>query len=99
MDYSTLTKILEEKLDLTDVSQEVKENTFIHLGDSIVERTMLAIASSLSEDEAKLGSTQLKEGDIGTFLDMLNENHPELNETVIKITHEVIDEFIEGARG
>jgi len=99
MDYSELTRTLEEKLNLTNVPQEVKENVFIHLGDSIIERTMLAIASSLSEDEAKLANTQLGTGDIGGFMDMLKENHPELDGTVLAITNEVIEEFLTASKG
>ncbi len=98
MDYSELITVLEEKLDLKDVSQEVKENVFIHLGDSILERTMLAIVSSLTEEEAKVASEQLQNGDIEAFLDMIQNNHPELNTIVVTITNEVINEFLEISR-
>lgn len=98
MDYSELTKTLEEKLNLTDVSREIKENVFIHLGDSIIERTMLAIASSLSEEEAKTSSLQLQEGDVAGFMDMLKNNHPELDTTVVDITNEVIQEFLDARK-
>ncbi len=95
MNYTELITVLEEKLDLKDVPQEVKENVFIHLGDSILERTMLAIVSSLSEEEAKLASEQLHSGDIEAFLSMIQDNHPELNTIVVTITNEVISEFVE----
>jgi hypothetical protein len=98
MDYTELITVLEEKLDLKDVSQEVKENVFIHLGDSILERTMLAIVSSLTEEEAKSASEQLQNGDIEAFLDMIQNNHPELNTIVVTITNEVINEFLEISR-
>jgi hypothetical protein len=64
MDYSILTQTLEKRLNLTDVSQEMKEEVFIHVGDTIIERTMLTIAETLSEEEARLASKQLEEGDI-----------------------------------
>ncbi len=98
MDYQALTQTLEERLGLTDVSPEIRNDVFIHIGDSIIERTMLAIASALSEEEAKLASSQLKEGNIEGFMNMLKEKHPELDATVITITNEVIKEFLEASK-
>ncbi len=99
MDYSILIHTLEEKLNLTDVSPEIKEKVFIHLGDSIIERTMLVIAESLSEEESKLASEQLESGDVEGFMNMLKQAHPELDATVITITNEIIDEFLKASKG
>ncbi len=98
MDYKELTRTLEEKLDLTGISQEVRDTIIIHIGDSILERTMLAITASLSEDEAGLATTYLEEGDIEKFLQLINENHPELNDKVVSISQEVIAEFIKATK-
>lgn len=93
MDYSTLTQTLEKRLNLTGVSQEMKEEVFIHVGDTIIERTMLIIAETLSEEEARLAGKQLEEGDIEAFLLMLNHNHPELEQVIVTTTNEVIEEL------
>lgn len=97
MDYSTLIQTLEEKLDLKNVSKELKEDVLIHIGDTIIERTMLVIASSLSEEEATQAMKQLKEGDIEAFMNMLKKNHPELDDTVVSMSTEVINEFIKAS--
>lgn len=98
MDYTILTKTLEEKLNLTEVSAEVKEDVLTHIGDTILERTMLEIAGSLSEEEAKYATKQLEEGDIEAFMNMLQDKHPELDGRVTAISSEVIDEFIEASK-
>lgn len=98
MNYQELLQSLEEKLDLTGISQEVKENIIIHIGDSILERTMLAITESLSEDEAGLATTYLQEGDIEKFLLLLSEKHPELHNKVVAISQNVIEEFVEASK-
>lgn len=97
MDYTALIQTLEEKLDLKNVSKELKEDVLIHIGDTIIERTMLVIASSLSEEEAAQAMKQLKEGDIEAFMNMLKKNHPELDETVVSMSNEVVNEFIKAS--
>jgi hypothetical protein len=93
MDYRTLTKELEEQLHLESASPEAKEEALIHIGDTIIERTMLAIVENLTEDESEMASKHLKEGDIEGFLLMIDEKHPELHDKVVAITQEVINEF------
>lgn len=95
MDYQTLIKTLEEQLNLGDASEEAKEEALIHIGDTIIERTMLTLVESLTEDEAETATQHLKGGDIEAFLLMINTQHPELNEKVVQITNEVISEFRE----
>lgn len=98
MNYQELAQELEEKLDLKDVSQEVKEDVITHIGDSILERTMLAIAEALTEDEATLAKKHLEEGNIELFLNLLSEKHPELDGTVVQISQDVIAEFVEASK-
>ncbi len=98
MNYQELALALEEKLDLKDVSQEVKEDVIIHIGDTIIERTMLAIAETLNEEEAALMTKYLGEGNIELFLNLLSEKHPELDDTVVKISQDVIAEFVEASK-
>ncbi len=97
MDYQALTQAVEEKLNLSDVPQEEKEEIITELGEAIIERTMLAITESLTEDEAALATSQLTEGKVEDFLNMLSEKHPELNDIVVGITNEVMEEFVEAA--
>jgi hypothetical protein len=96
MDYSQLTQALEEKLGIIDLSQEMKEEILMHIGDTIIERSMLLIAESLSEDESKHAAALLQAGDVGRFYDFLHINHPELDALIVDVSNEVIDEFAQG---
>lgn len=94
MDYQIIIGIVEEKLNLTQAAPEMKDLILMRLGEAILERTMLAVTDTLSEEEAKQASTFLSEGKVENFLDLLSEKHPGLNDTVVTITNTVIDEFV-----
>jgi hypothetical protein len=95
MDFTTLTQNIEEKLDLSTYPEEVKSSIIIKLAENILERSNLAIAEALTENEAEEIASLIKHGKIEVAMNLLSEKHPELDEKIIVISNEIIAEFLE----
>ena len=94
MNYQTLVQELEQNLGLTELSQEAKETVFQKLGETIVERILLSITATLTEEESREATSLLKEGDLERTILFLTEKHPELDAVAISICNEVTEEFL-----
>ena len=85
---------LERTLGLSGLSAEAKEEIFQRLGENIIERTLLTIAHSLTENEAKEMATLFKNGNLESAIQYLSEKHPELNDTISLVCRDVANDFI-----
>lgn len=94
MNYTTFIEGLENMLQISDFPDEAKEEIVVTLSQNILTRTNLAIASILSEDEAKEMSELLEGGKLEEAMNLLSDKHPELDDTVVAISKEVVDEFL-----
>lgn len=98
MNYLTFTQELEQKLGLTELPEEAKEMIFQKLGENILERTLLTIVGTLSEEEAGEVNAMFKEGRVEEVMNLLSEKHPELDEKIAIISNDVVREFLEGTK-
>ncbi len=94
MNYTTFIKGLEELLQISEFSDEAKEEIVTTLSQNILTRTNLAIASILTEEEAKEVNELLQAGELEGAMNLLGEKHPELDDTVVAISNEVVNEFL-----
>ena len=94
MDFTTLTQTIESKLELSTFPQNVRDAIVVKLAENILERTHLAVAEVLTEDEAGEVTSMMKEGKIEGVMNLLSEKHPELDEKIIAISNDVIAEFL-----
>jgi hypothetical protein len=94
MNYQTFIEGLENTLQISDFPDEAKEEIVVTLSQNILTRTNLAIASILSEEEAKTMSDFLENGELEEAMNFLSDKHPELDDKVVAISKEVVDEFL-----
>lgn len=95
MNFTTLTQTIEEKLELTTYPQNVRDAIVVKLAENILERSHLAIAEALTEDEAGIVTAMMKNGKIEDVVNFLSEKYPELDEKIVTLSNEVIAEFLE----
>lgn len=93
MNYHTLTTELEHNLGLSKLSETEKELIFQKLGDTIIERILLTIATTLTEDEAGETVALFKRGNLKEVINVITEKHPELNDTLILVCNDVARDF------
>ncbi len=94
MNYTTFIEGLTDKLQISLLPEEEQAEIITTLSENILTRTNLAIASMLDEDEARIINEFLEQGMLEEVMDFLGEKHPELDETVIAISNEVVAEFL-----
>jgi signal recognition particle GTPase len=94
MNYTTFIEGLEDMLQISDFPDEAKEEIVTTLSQNILTRTNLAIASVLSEEEAKMMNDFLEKGMLEESMNLLSEKHPELDDIVVSVSKEVVDEFL-----
>jgi hypothetical protein len=97
MDYSVLTTTLLQKLELENLPKEIQEEVITHIGDTILERTMLMIVKHVTEEEAVTLRTHLQEGDINAFVTLI-ESKQELHEILRRLQSDVVHEYLEGLK-
>jgi hypothetical protein len=95
MNYKTFIQGLEETLKISDLPEEARAEIVSALSKNILIRTNLAIATLLTEEEAGKMNGLLETGLVEEAMDFLSEKHPEFEEQVIKISKEVVEEFLE----
>ena len=93
MNYTTFIEGLEDMLQISVLPDAEKEEIITTLSQNILTRTNLAIASILSEEEAKEMNELLEGGKLEEAMNLLSDKHPELDDTVVAIIKEVVDEF------
>ncbi len=94
MNYTTFIEGLEDMLQISVLPDAEKEEIITTLSQNILTRTNLAIASILSEEEAKEMNELLEGGKLEEAMNLLSDKHPELDDTVVAISKEVVDEFL-----
>lgn len=94
MNYTTFIKGLEDTLQISLLPEEAREEIIATLSENILTRTNLAIASMLTEDEAEMTNKLLESGKLEEVMNLLSEKHPELDDTIVAISKEVVDEFL-----
>ncbi len=94
MNYTTFIEGLEDMLQISVLPDAEKEEIITTLSQNILTRTNLAIASILSEDEAKEMNELLEKGILEDAMNLLSEKHPELDDIVVSVSKEVVDEFL-----
>ena len=94
MNYTTFIEGLTDKLQISLLPDEEQAEIIATLSENILTRTNIAIASMLDEDEARIVNEFLKQGMLEEVMDFLGEKHPELDETVLAISNEVVAEFL-----
>jgi hypothetical protein len=99
MNHQLFIQEVENALDLSSLSKEVRELVIKNLGENILQRTLLSIAQTLTEEDAKIVSAKLQDGKLDEVIQFLDEHHPLLNEKVVTISREVIDEFLQAQKG
>ena len=97
MDYSLLTTTLLQRLELKNVPKELQEEVITHIGDTILERTMLTIVGHVTDEEAATLRAYLEEGDINAFVTLV-EGKQELREILRKLQNDVVLEYLEGLK-
>jgi hypothetical protein len=85
---------LKKRLMLVGLPTEIQEEVIARLGKAVIERTMLLITESLSEEEAKEVTHLQDEGKLEDVVQFISLKHPELDEEIVTITHHVVDEFL-----
>ena len=94
MNYTTFIEGLTDRLQISLLPEEEQAEIITTLSENILTRTNLAIASMLDEDEARIINELLEQGMLEEVMDFLGDKHPELDETVIAISNEVVAEFL-----
>lgn len=94
MNYSYITKEVEKRLLINNLPQEVKEHVVAGLTENIFKRTLIAIAETLTDEEAATFSEKMELGEIEYVLSTITEKHPEFNAIIKRIIEEVLGEFL-----
>ncbi len=94
MNYTTFIEGIEDMLQISDLPNEAKAEIITTLSENILTRTNLAIASMLSENEAQTMNELLEGGKLEEAMNFISEKHPELDDTVVAVSKEVVDEFL-----
>ena len=94
MNYTTFTDGLKQALTISELPEEAQEEILATLSQNILTRTNLALASIVQEDEAEKMNELLEKGLLEQAMSFLSEKHPEFDETVVKISKDVVDEFL-----
>lgn len=87
-------KELLTRLDIRTLPEETQDVIITRLGNAILERANIAIATTLTEEEASHLLTLQETADIPTIFTYIDEKHPELDDIITRTSKEVIDEFM-----
>lgn len=94
MNYTTFIQGLEDMLQISELPEDARAEIITTLGENILTRTNLAIASMLTEEEARGVNELLATGKLEEVMNLLSDKHPELDDTVVAISNEVVNEFL-----
>jgi hypothetical protein len=95
MDATTLTKLIEKRLDILSLPKETRDIVIVRLGENILKRTNLTILETVKEDDMEEVTEMIEKGKLANLLTFLSEKYPELDEKIIAISNDVVSEFLE----
>lgn len=94
MNTDLILKELAKHFNIETLPQETQETIVNRLGETILERTTLLIAETVTEEEAKHILVFQEQGDTEALLTYLYGKHPDLEKEAALIAREVINEFM-----
>ncbi len=94
MNQDYIIKEVEKRILIENLPEEARNEVVIRLGEAIIERTILTLVTSLTEDEARTVIELQENGSLEELFSYISEKHPEVEGKVLTITDDVITEFL-----
>lgn len=85
---------LEKKLLIEKLPDELRSEIIGRLSEAVIERTILTIVASLTEEEAQTVTELQEKGELEAAFSYISEKHPEIEVKVLTLIDEVIAEFL-----
>lgn len=94
MNQDYIIKEVEKRLLIENLPEEARNEVISRLSEAIIERTILTLVTSLTEDEARTVTELQENGSTEEIFSYISEKHPEIEAKVLTLTDDVIAEFL-----
>jgi len=94
MNQNFIIEEVEKRLLIENLPEEVRSEVITRLSEAVLERTILTLVASLTEDEARIVTELQERGAVEEIFSYISEKHPEVEAKVLTLINDVITEFL-----